>query len=78
VGRFKPDPTTYRHAAQVMDVHVSKSMLISAHDWDVAGAVGAGASAAFVRRPGYVWSLPGPLPETIGTDLKEIADELIG
>ena len=78
VGRFKPDPATYRHAAQVMDVHVSKSMLISAHDWDVAGAVGAGASAAFVRRPGYVWSLPGPMPETVGTDLKEIADQLIG
>jgi hypothetical protein len=61
-----------------MDVHVSKSMLISAHDWDVAGAVGAGASAAFVRRPGYLWSLPGPMPETVGANLKEIADRLVG
>lgn len=78
VGRFKPDPATYRHAAQVMDVHVSQSMLISAHDWDVAGAIDAGAEAAFVRRPGSLWSLPGPMPDVVGTNLREIADRLIG
>jgi 2-haloacid dehalogenase len=78
LGRFKPDPATYRHAAQVMDVHVSKSMLISAHDWDVAGAMGAGASAAFVRRPGCLWSLPSPMPEVVGADLRAIANQLIG
>jgi 2-haloacid dehalogenase len=52
-------------------------MLISAHDWDVAGAIGAGASAAYVRRPGYLWSLPAPMPEIVGADLKEIAERLI-
>jgi 2-haloacid dehalogenase len=78
VGRFKPDPATYRHVAQVMDLHVSRTMLISAHDWDVAGAVGAGASAAFVRRPGSLWSIPVETPEVAGTDLIEIADQLIG
>ncbi|MGH8873112.1 MAG: haloacid dehalogenase type II [Acidimicrobiia bacterium] len=78
VGRFKPDPATYRHAAQVMDVHVSQSMLISTHDWDVAGAIDAGADAAFVRRPGSLWSLPGPMPDVVGTNLREIADRLIG
>jgi 2-haloacid dehalogenase len=78
VGRFKPDPATYRHVAQVMDLHVSRTMLISAHDWDVAGAMGAGASAAFVRRPGSLWSIPVETPEVAGTDLIEIADQLIG
>jgi 2-haloacid dehalogenase len=77
VGRFKPDPATYRHVAQVMDLHVSQTMLISAHDWDVAGARNAGASAAFVRRPGSLWSLPLEMPESVGTDLREIADQLI-
>ena len=77
VGRFKPDPATYRHAAQVMDLHVSQTMLISAHDWDVAGAITAGASAAFVRRPGSMWSLPSETPEIIGTDLTEIANQII-
>jgi 2-haloacid dehalogenase len=77
LGRFKPDPATYRHAAQVMDVDVSRSMLISAHDWDVAGAMTAGAGAAFVRRPGCLWSLPTAMPEVVGPDLREIADQLI-
>jgi 2-haloacid dehalogenase len=77
VGRFKPDPATYRHVAQVMDLHVSRTMLISAHDWDVAGAMNAGASAAFVRRAGSLWSLPVDTPEVVGTDLREITDQLI-
>jgi 2-haloacid dehalogenase len=78
VKRFKPDPTTYRHAAQVMDVDVSQSMLISAHDWDVAGAMKAGAQSAFVWRPASLWSLPSQMPEVTGSDLRQIADQLIG
>ncbi|HSJ84152.1 MAG TPA: haloacid dehalogenase type II [Acidimicrobiia bacterium] len=77
VGRFKPDPSTYRHAAQVMDVQIASSMLVSAHDWDVAGALQAGAGAAFIRRPRLMWSLPRPMPDVTGTDLTGIADQLI-
>jgi 2-haloacid dehalogenase len=77
VGRFKPDPSTYRHAARVMDVDVERSMLISAHDWDVAGATSAGAQAAYVRRPGSVWTLPTPMPDVAGFDLRDIADQLV-
>jgi len=77
VGRFKTDAGTYRHAAQVMDVHVSQTVLISAHDWDVAGALAAGSGAAYVRRPGMTWSLPAAKPEVVGSDLTEIADLLI-
>jgi 2-haloacid dehalogenase len=76
VGRFKPDPVTYRHAAQVMDVTVSESMLVAAHDWDVAGAMRAGAQGAFVQRPGSFWSLPTPMPPVVGENLEEIADRL--
>ncbi|MEX2651193.1 MAG: haloacid dehalogenase type II [Acidimicrobiia bacterium] len=76
VGRFKPDPATYRHAAQVMDVSVSESMLVAAHDWDVAGAMKTGAQGAFVQRPGSFWSLPTPMPAVVGENLEEIADQL--
>jgi 2-haloacid dehalogenase len=76
VGRFKPDPVTYRHAAQVMDVTVSESMLVAAHDWDVAGAMRASAQGAFVQRPGSFWSLPTPMPPVVGENLEEIADRL--
>jgi 2-haloacid dehalogenase len=78
VGRFKPDPATYRHAAHAMDVKTSRSMLVSTHDWDVAGALHAGAQAAFVRRPGSVWTLPTVMPDVAGFDLRDIADQLIG
>jgi 2-haloacid dehalogenase len=78
VGRFKPDPATYRHAAQVMDVSVSESMLVAAHDWDVTGAMKAGAQGAYVQRSGSFWSLPTPMPSVVGKDLEEIADQLAG
>ena len=78
VGRFKPDPATYLHAARAMDVEVGQSLLISAHDWDVAGALHAGAGAAFLRRPGSLWSLPHAMPDVTGGELTEIADQLIG
>jgi 2-haloacid dehalogenase len=78
VGRFKPDPATYRHAARVMGVEVSQSLLISAHDWDAAGALHAGAGAAFLQRPGSLWSLPSPMPGVVATDLRAISDQLIG
>jgi 2-haloacid dehalogenase len=78
VERFKPDPATYLYAAHVMDVEIGDSMLIAAHDWDVAGALKAGAQAAFVNRPGTLWSLPSAPPQLVGRDLTEISDQLIG
>jgi 2-haloacid dehalogenase len=78
VRRFKPDPATYRHAAQVMGVDISLTMLVASHDWDVAGAMKAGAQGAFVQRTGSFWSLPTSRPAIVGSDLTEVADQLIG
>jgi 2-haloacid dehalogenase len=78
VGRFKPDPAPYRHAAAVMGVELGEMMLVAAHDWDCAGAVAAGALAAFVDRPGVVWSLPSAPPALVVTDITELADRLLG
>ncbi len=76
VGKFKPHPTPYEHAADVMEVEISQIMLVAAHDWDVAGALKAGAQAAFVERPGAVWSLPAAMPEIVVSDIGGIADVL--
>ncbi len=78
VGRFKPASMPYRHAAQAMEVHVGQTMLIAAHDWDVAGALRAGAQAAYVARPRSVWSLPDSMPALVAPTLEGIADGLIG
>lgn len=78
VKRFKPAAEPYLHAADVMGVEIGEVMLVAAHDWDCAGAVAAGAQAAFVRRPGVVWSLPTGPPELVVEDIAELADVLTG
>lgn len=77
VGRFKPDPLPYRHAAQLMEIDVGELMLVAAHDWDCAGAMAAGAQAAYIDRPGSVWGLPVDPPAVVVADIKELADALI-
>lgn len=77
VRRFKPAPETYHHAAGVMKVPVDEMLLVAAHDWDCAGAMAAGAQAAFIKRPGAVWSLPIPPPDYIFDDMAGLADEIL-
>ncbi|MCH7899536.1 MAG: haloacid dehalogenase type II [Acidobacteria bacterium] len=77
VGRFKPAPEPYQHAADVMGVELADMMLVAAHDWDCAGAVAAGAQSAFVQRSDVVWSLPGEPPELVVDDIAGLADALI-
>lgn len=50
VRRFKPDPAPYRYAASRFGVEISEMLMIAAHDWDVVGAVTAGAGGCFVAR----------------------------
>lgn len=76
VRRFKPAPEPYRHAASVMRVPVEEMLMVAAHDWDCAGAMAAGAQAAYIKRPGAVWSLPTPPPDRIFDDLAGLAEGL--
>ena len=73
VQLFKPAPETYRYAAVQLGVSIDQVRLIAAHDWDVTGAIRAGAKAAFVARPGMVIGDTGEIPDIIGQDLQEIA-----
>lgn len=77
VGRFKPAPEPYHHAASVMGVEMGDMMLVAAHDWDCAGALAVGAQAAFVHRPGVVWSLPTEPPAVVVDDIAGLADHLL-
>ncbi len=77
VGRFKPDPAPYLHAADVMGVAIGDLTLVAAHDWDCAGATAAGAGTVFVKRPGAVWSIPADMPDVVVGDIADLADLLI-
>src|SRR5918998_3825963 len=48
--RLKPAPAPYRMAARSLGVPEHQMRLVAAHAWDVAGALRAGCTAAFVAR----------------------------
>ena len=77
VGRFKPAPEVYLRAAADLGIKVEEMRLVAAHDWDVTGAIRAGARAAFVARSGQIL---GPLverPDIVGVDIPEIARQIL-
>lgn len=77
VRALKPSPAPYQLVAERCDVPISEVRLIAAHAWDVAGALAAGCSAAFVARPGMVLSPLGPQPDVVGADLDEVAAAIL-
>ncbi len=77
VKLFKPAPEPYHHAAQEFGVPISDIRLVAAHNWDVTGAIRAGAKAAFVARPGMVLGETDETPDIIGPDLGSVADQLL-
>src|SRR3954453_1130545 len=68
VRALKPAAAAYQHVADQCGVALSEVRLVAAHAWDVAGALAAGARAAFVARPGMVLSPLGAAPDIVATD----------
>jgi 2-haloacid dehalogenase len=64
-------------AAESLGVKIDEIRLIAAHAWDVAGALRAGCSAAFVARPGMVLDPLVERPDVVGADLREVADKIL-
>ena len=74
---FKPAPDVYHLAAKRLGVEPGQLRLVSAHDWDVTGALRAGCTAAFVARPGQVMNPFGPQPDVRGMDLGQVVDQIL-
>jgi 2-haloacid dehalogenase len=77
VGRFKPNPAPYRHVAETLGISIDEMLMVAAHDWDCAGALAAGADAAFIKRPGVVWGLANKPPDLVFPDLAFLADHYL-
>jgi len=77
IQKFKPDANVYKMTAKELDIPVEQIRLVAAHDWDVAGALTAGCTAAFIARPGHVLNPSMPMPDIIGKDLVEVAEKII-
>src|SRR5207248_1245036 len=73
VQTFKPHPRVYEHAAERVAVSPSEIVLVTAHGWDVMGAMRAGLRGAWVAR-GERWLVPiVPEPDVRGEDLEDAA-----
>jgi 2-haloacid dehalogenase len=74
---FKPAPEVYQLAADRLGVEPAQIRLVSAHDWDVSGALRAGCAAAFLARPGQIMNPFGPQPDIRGADLGEVIEKVL-
>lgn len=77
VGRWKPPPIVYRHAAAVTGVPGDRIALVAAHAWDCHGAKRAGLSAGWVSRLEGRYGEVFEPPDVTGDDLVEVVDRLL-
>lgn len=77
VHRHKPAPEAYAYVEKKLGVPASQLFLVASHTWDTLGAVAAGWGAALIKRPGNDLLAVGPQPTFVGTDLNDVADQLI-
>jgi 2-haloacid dehalogenase len=77
VRRLKPAPEPYRWAAQQLGVSIGELRLISAHAWDIAGALHAGCAAAFLYRPGLPFDPLVEQPDIVGEGLTDVAERIV-
>lgn len=77
VRTFKPAARVYRAAAARLGIPITRMLMVAAHDWDVAGAMAAGAQGAFLARPGKVLSPLQPRPRFQADDLVDLAEAIV-
>ncbi len=77
VKHHKPSPLAYAYVEKELGAVSSQFCLIACHTWDTLGAVAAGWEAALIRRPGNDVLGVGPRPQVVGSDLNDVADQLI-
>lgn len=77
VRSLKPSPVPYRMVAEQMGVDTGSLLLVAAHSWDIAGAIGAGCMAAFIERPGQFLDPLTPSPTYVAADLSDLADQIL-
>jgi 2-haloacid dehalogenase len=77
VKHHKPSREAYAYVERELGVKPSQLCLVACHTWDTLGAVAAGWEAALIKRAGNDVLEVGPQPNIVGSDLNEVADQLI-
>jgi 2-haloacid dehalogenase len=76
-GMFKPAPEVYQMAARELDVTTGEMLMVAAHDWDIAGAMRAGCSGAYLMRPGMVCNPLYPEPTIAEPTFDRLTDRIL-
>lgn len=76
VKKYKPSIDVYKWAVAKMDVQADEVLLVSAHGWDLAGAVNAGMQTAYVKQSKQMLYPLAPEPTYTCTNLADLADQL--
>lgn len=77
VKRFKPHRTVYLAATTRLGASPTDTVMVAAHDWDIAGAMAAGLGGVFIERPGQIYSASFPAPTFTASDIAEAAALII-
>jgi len=75
-GRFKPHPSIYRGAADILQREPAELMMVAAHSFDVHGARLCGFRGAFVNRYRLPYEPTAAEPEWTGPDFLALCDWL--
>jgi 2-haloacid dehalogenase len=76
VKRFKPAREVYALAVEALGGQADRVMLVSGHEWDVAGAARAGLRTGWLARGEKLTPTLGVHPDVEAEDLRELAGRL--
>lgn len=74
--KFKPACEVYHWAAKSMSVEPGRCLLVTTHNWDVAGAHYAGMKTAYIQRPQQMIYPLGPEPTIVLTDVAHLVQSI--
>lgn len=76
VSKYKPDKAVYQWAADRLHSKTSEMLMLTAHGWDIAGAINAGMKTAFLKRHKESLYALAPAPDISGKTLSELVSIL--
>ena len=76
VRKYKPCVEVYEWAAQQLKVNLNEILLVTSHDWDIAGGANAGMPTAYMKRKNEVLNLLTPDPDIICENLVDLVNQL--
>jgi 2-haloacid dehalogenase len=77
VKRMKPAVEPYQMTATSLGAAPNSLLMVAAHYWDIAGALLAGLSGAFIARPGQILDALTSKPAFVASDLVDLARQII-